>query len=129
MVTSPESVLAVSESTLAGTSAATHLWGAAATGLAIAGGISLGAYFGRLADHNVRAGMGAAAARLLAADGAHLALIDHDAERLRALGEELAPDPVLMAVLEERFGGAGAMPETNRRQGMRISGKPAVLNT
>ena len=37
------------------------------------------------------AGMGAAAARLLAADGAHLALIDHDAERLRALGEELAP--------------------------------------
>ncbi|NLT30467.1 MAG: threonine/serine exporter, partial [Propionibacterium sp.] len=50
--------------TLAGTSAATHLWGAAATGLAIAGGISLGAYFGRLADRNVRAGVGAAAKAL-----------------------------------------------------------------
>ncbi|MGJ3508098.1 threonine/serine ThrE exporter family protein [Enemella sp. A6] len=50
--------------TLAGTSSATHLWGAAATGLAIAGGVSLGSYFGRLADRNVRAGVGAAAKAL-----------------------------------------------------------------
>lgn len=45
-----------------------------------------------------------------------------------ALGEELAPDPALMAVLEERFGGAGAMPETNRRQGMRIPSAEALAN-
>lgn len=45
-----------------------------------------------------------------------------------ALGEELRADPALMATLEERFGGIGAMPETNRRQGMRIPSAEALAN-
>ncbi|MDO5498925.1 MAG: threonine/serine exporter family protein [Propionibacteriaceae bacterium] len=40
----------------AGTTGPSLLWGAAATGLAIAGGISLGAYFGRLVTRTHRAG-------------------------------------------------------------------------
>jgi len=45
-----------------------------------------------------------------------------------ALGEQLAPDPALMSALEERFGGIGAMPETNRRQGMRVRSADALAN-
>jgi nicotinamide-nucleotide amidase len=45
-----------------------------------------------------------------------------------ALGEELAPDPALMAALEERFGGIGVMPETNRRQATRIPSAEALAN-
>jgi len=45
-----------------------------------------------------------------------------------ALGEELMPDPALMATLEERFGGIGVMPETNRRQAMRIPSAQALAN-
>ena len=44
------------------------------------------------------------------------------------LGEELTPDPALMRALEERFGVIGAMPETNRRQGMRIRSAEALAN-
>ena len=45
-----------------------------------------------------------------------------------ALGEELAEDPALMATLEERFGGAGGMPATNRRQAMLIPSAEALGN-
>lgn len=45
-----------------------------------------------------------------------------------ALGEDLAVDPALIAGLEARFGGAGRMPATNRRQGMRIPSAEALPN-
>lgn len=45
-----------------------------------------------------------------------------------ALGEELTPDPALMATLEERFRAYGSMPETNRRQAMRIPSADALAN-
>ena len=40
-----------------------------------------------------------------------------------ALGESLAEDPALIAVLEERFRAFGPMPEANRRQAMRSLGR------
>ena len=45
-----------------------------------------------------------------------------------ALGESLAPDPGLMATLEERFRAYGPMPETNRRQAMLIPSAAALPN-
>ena len=45
-----------------------------------------------------------------------------------ALGEELTEDPALRAVLEARFGGAGRMPEVNRRQAMRVPSAEALPN-
>lgn len=45
-----------------------------------------------------------------------------------ALGETLAPDPDLMATLEERFRPFGPMPETNRRQAMLIPSAEALAN-
>lgn len=45
-----------------------------------------------------------------------------------ALGEELAEDDALMAALEVRFGGPGRMPETNRRQAMRVPSAEALPN-
>ena len=45
-----------------------------------------------------------------------------------ALGEELVPDPTLMATLEERFSRFGPMPETNRRQAMLIASAEPLPN-
>ncbi len=45
-----------------------------------------------------------------------------------ALGEPLTEDPALLAVLEERFRAAGAMPAVNRRQAMRVPSAEAVEN-
>jgi nicotinamide-nucleotide amidase len=45
-----------------------------------------------------------------------------------ALAEELIEDPALLATLEERFGGAGRMPATNRRQAMRVASAEALPN-
>jgi nicotinamide-nucleotide amidase len=45
-----------------------------------------------------------------------------------ALGEELVEDPLLLARLESRFGGADRMPATNRRQAMRVPSAEALPN-
>ncbi len=45
-----------------------------------------------------------------------------------ALGEELAEDPALVAVLEERFAAYGPMPVANRRQAMRIGSAEILAN-
>ncbi|MBW3612947.1 MAG: damage-inducible protein CinA [Chloroflexi bacterium] len=45
-----------------------------------------------------------------------------------ALGEELTEDDMLLAALEARFGGLGRMPETNRRQTMRVPSAEALPN-
>jgi nicotinamide-nucleotide amidase len=45
-----------------------------------------------------------------------------------ALAEELIEDRALLATLEERFGGAGRMPTTNRRQAMRVASAEALPN-
>lgn len=47
-------------------------------------------------------GMGAAVARLLAAEGAHLALLDHNAEALHAIAHELAAATVTTHVVDLR---------------------------
>ncbi|MEV4777236.1 SDR family NAD(P)-dependent oxidoreductase [Microbacterium sp. LWH12-1.2] len=47
-------------------------------------------------------GMGAAVARLLAAQGAHLALLDHDADALAAVAEDLANTTVTTHVVDLR---------------------------
>ena len=45
-----------------------------------------------------------------------------------ALGETLAEDPALVAVLEERFRAFGPMPAANRRQAQLIPSAEAVPN-
>jgi len=47
-------------------------------------------------------GMGAAVARLLAAEGAHLALVDHNAEALHAVASELATTTVTTHIVDLR---------------------------
>ncbi|MFS0852978.1 SDR family NAD(P)-dependent oxidoreductase [Microbacterium sp. 179-I 3D4 NHS] len=51
-------------------------------------------------------GMGAAVARLLAAQGAHLALVDHNAEALRTVAAELAATTVTTHVVDLRHDAA-----------------------
>lgn len=45
-----------------------------------------------------------------------------------ALGEALTEDAILTAALEARFAGRGRMPETNRRQAMRVPSAEALPN-
>jgi nicotinamide-nucleotide amidase len=45
-----------------------------------------------------------------------------------ALGEELAEDPELLSILEQRFAAYGTMPATNRRQAMRVPSAEALAN-
>jgi nicotinamide-nucleotide amidase len=45
-----------------------------------------------------------------------------------ALGEELAEDPELLSILEQRFAAYGPMPATNRRQAMRITSAESLAN-